>query len=123
MVVSQLKPSSSCFSVSAFSQHDFSSSSSNYHPAVILPVNNHTKFIALSSFLFWSFSCFGYVCLVQGLGNNSGDYQKLQLTLKQYGIPNVVAKVSRLDWLRNAAGLLDPNYWRGTLRPRPVLDW
>jgi len=28
-----------------------------------------------------------------------------------------------LDWLRNAAGLLDPNYWKGTLRPRPVLDW
>lgn len=35
----------------------------------------------------------------------------------------MVAKVSRIDWLRNAAGLVDPNYWRGTLRPRPVLDW
>lgn len=34
-----------------------------------------------------------------------------------------MASVSRLDWLRNAAGLIDPNYWRGTLRPRPVLDW
>ena len=62
--------------------------------------------------------------IFQGLGNNSGDYHKLELTLKDYGIPNVVvAKVSRLDWFRNAAGLLDPNYWRGTLRPRPVLDW
>lgn len=36
---------------------------------------------------------------------------------------SVVAKVSRLDWLRNGAGLVDPNYWRGTLEPRPVLDW
>ncbi|KAL2515261.1 lipase [Forsythia ovata] len=35
----------------------------------------------------------------------------------------MVAKVSRIDWLRNAAGLLNPNYWRGTLSPRPVLDW
>lgn len=35
----------------------------------------------------------------------------------------VVARVSRFDWLRNVAGLVDPNYWRGTLRPRPVLDW
>ncbi|KAF7845075.1 GPI inositol-deacylase PGAP1-like protein [Senna tora] len=70
--------------------------SSTYRPAVILP----------------------------GLGNNSGDYQKLIQTLNdKYGVPTVVAKVSRIDWLRNAAGLVDPNYWRGTLRPRPVLDW
>ncbi|XP_010275141.1 PREDICTED: uncharacterized protein LOC104610291 isoform X2 [Nelumbo nucifera] len=61
--------------------------------------------------------------ILPGLGNNSSDYQKLQVTLKEYGVPTVVAKVSRVDWLRNAAGLLDPNYWRGTLRPRPVLDW
>ncbi|KAF5192726.1 alpha/beta-Hydrolases superfamily protein [Thalictrum thalictroides] len=61
--------------------------------------------------------------ILPGLGNNSGDYQKLQLTLKDYGVPTVVAKVSRSDWLRNAAGLADPNYWQGTLRPRPVLDW
>ncbi|KAJ1399031.1 GPI inositol-deacylase PGAP1-like [Sesbania bispinosa] len=71
-------------------------SSSNYRPAVILP----------------------------GLGNNSGDYNKLEQTLNsKYGVPTVVAKVSRLDWFRNAAGLLDTNYWRGTLQPRPVLDW
>ncbi|KAJ4721399.1 GPI inositol-deacylase PGAP1-like protein [Melia azedarach] len=61
--------------------------------------------------------------ILPGLGNNSGDYQKLQLTLKDYGVPTVVAEVSRIDWFRNAAGLVDPNYWRGTLRPRPVLDW
>lgn len=59
----------------------------------------------------------------QGLGNNTNDYEKLALILNDYGVPTVVVKVSRIDWLRNAAGLLDPNYWRGTLRPRPVLDW
>ena len=47
----------------------------------------------------------------QGLGNNTGDYARL------------VARVTRPDWLRNAAGLADASYWRGTLRPRPVLDW
>ncbi|KAI3435235.1 uncharacterized protein J3R85_006343 [Psidium guajava] len=61
--------------------------------------------------------------ILPGLGNNTGDYGKLQLTLDGFGVPSVVAKVSRLDWFRNAAGLVDPNYWRGTLRPRPVLDW
>ncbi|KAL2536702.1 alpha/beta-hydrolase superfamily protein [Forsythia ovata] len=61
--------------------------------------------------------------ILPGLGNNTDDYQKLTLILKEYGVPTVVAKVSRIDWLRNAAGLLEPNYWRGTLRPRPVLDW
>ncbi|XP_020229250.1 uncharacterized protein LOC109810241 isoform X2 [Cajanus cajan] len=72
------------------------SSNTNYRPAVILP----------------------------GLGNNTGDYQRLKQTLKEkYGVQTVVAKVSRLDWLRNAAGLVDPNYWRATLQPTPVLDW
>ncbi|KAJ6763182.1 ALPHA/BETA-HYDROLASES SUPERFAMILY PROTEIN [Salix purpurea] len=61
--------------------------------------------------------------ILPGLGNNTGDYQKLELTLQEYGVPTVVAKVSRFDWLRNAAGLADPNYWSGSLRPRPVLDW
>nr|XP_043610056.1 uncharacterized protein LOC122581825 isoform X2 [Erigeron canadensis] len=60
--------------------------------------------------------------ILPGLGNNTGDYQKLALTLQGYGVPTVVANVSRVDWLRNAAGLVDPNYWRGTLQPRPVLD-
>ncbi|KDP39608.1 hypothetical protein JCGZ_02628 [Jatropha curcas] len=61
--------------------------------------------------------------ILPGLGNNTADYQKLEVTLKEYGVPTVVAKVSRFDWFRNAAGLVDPNYWRGTLQPRPVLDW
>lgn len=34
-----------------------------------------------------------------------------------------VAKVRRIDWLRNAAGLVDINYWKGTLEPRPTVDW
>ncbi|CAL0318931.1 unnamed protein product [Lupinus luteus] len=73
-----------------------SSSNYNYRPAVILP----------------------------GLGNNSSDYKKLEETLKdKYGVATVVAKVSRLDWLRNASGLLDSNYWRGTLQPTPILLW
>ncbi|KAL0379969.1 UNVERIFIED_CONTAM: hypothetical protein Sangu_0061200 [Sesamum angustifolium] len=89
----------SCRCTSTLSQGDLISSppttSTTYRPAVILP----------------------------GLGNNTNDYQKLALVLKDYGVPTVIAKVSRIDWLRNAAGLLDSNYWRGTLRPRPVLDW
>ncbi|KAL7158260.1 hypothetical protein ABFS83_02G130500 [Erythranthe nasuta] len=84
---------------STLSQSDSISSppivSTTYRPAVILP----------------------------GLGNNTNDYQKLALILKDCGVPTVIAKVSRIDWLRNAAGLLDSNYWRGTLRPRPVVDW
>lgn len=69
-----------------------------------------------------SFNCRPAVIL-PGLGNKSGDYRNLKDTLEGYGVPTVVANVSRIDWLRNAAGLVDPNYWRGTLRPRPVLDW
>ncbi|KAK9683658.1 hypothetical protein RND81_10G157000 [Saponaria officinalis] len=61
--------------------------------------------------------------ILPGLGNNTGDYHRLQVSLKEYGITSVVARVSRLDWFRNAAGLADLNYWKGTLRPRPVLDW
>ncbi|CAM8935525.1 unnamed protein product [Rhodiola kirilowii] len=43
--------------------------------------------------------------------------------MEKGGVPSVVAKVSRLDWFRNAAGLVDANYWKGSLSPRPVLDW
>lgn len=31
--------------------------------------------------------------------------------------------MNRLDWARNAAGLADVNWWRGTLSPRPTVDW
>nr|CAD1840913.1 unnamed protein product [Ananas comosus var. bracteatus] len=65
------------------------------------------------------------VAILPGLGNNRGDYGALAAALREkHGVAAaVVAEVSRIDWLRNAAGLLDPNYWSGTLRPRPVLDW
>jgi len=33
------------------------------------------------------------------------------------------AQVSRPDWLRNAAGVVDPAYWRGELCPTPTVDW
>ena len=63
--------------------------------------------------------------MAQGLGNNTGDYARLAAALRDdHGLPAaVVARVTRPDWLRNAAGLADASYWRGTLRPRPVLDW
>lgn len=96
-----------------------SSSSNNYRPAVILPVS-----LSLSFSVCIHFDADTIINLNQGLGNNSGDYQKLEATLNdKYGVSTVVAKVSRLDWFRNAAGLIDPNYWRGTLQPSPVLDW
>lgn len=60
---------------------------------------------------------------MQGLGNNTGDYDELVASLAARGITAVTAKVSRPDWLRNASGLLDGNYWKGTLQPRPTLDW
>ncbi|XP_040376889.1 uncharacterized protein LOC102718805 [Oryza brachyantha] len=63
--------------------------------------------------------------ILPGLGNNTADYARLAAALRDdHGVPAVaVARVSRPDWFRNAAGLVDPNYWRCTLRPRPVLDW
>ncbi|CAN1271972.1 hypothetical protein LINPERPRIM_LOCUS14369 [Linum perenne] len=61
--------------------------------------------------------------ILPGLGNNTADYGSLQTTLGEFGVPTVVAKVNRIDWLRNAAGLLDSSYWSGNLKPRPVLDW
>jgi pimeloyl-ACP methyl ester carboxylesterase len=63
--------------------------------------------------------------ILPGLGNNTADYARLAAALRDdHGVPAVaVARVSRPDWLRNAAGLVDPSYWRCNLRPRPVLDW
>lgn len=61
--------------------------------------------------------------MLQGLGNNTADYDGLRASLEERGFPCAVAQVARADWLRNAAGLLDANYWKGTLKPRPVLDW
>ncbi|KAK1273084.1 F-box protein SKIP31 [Acorus gramineus] len=58
-----------------------------------------------------------------GLGNNSKDYLGMVGCLERQGVAAVTPKVSRLDWFRNAAGLLDGNYWKGTLSPKPVCDW
>ncbi|KAI5067032.1 hypothetical protein GOP47_0017560 [Adiantum capillus-veneris] len=63
------------------------------------------------------------VVILPGLGNNSNDYNELKMSLEDKGLPVTVAQVSRPDWLRNALGLLDGNYWSGKLTPRPVLDW
>eukprot|EP00250_Pteridium_aquilinum_P002181 c1237_g1_i1 orf=389-1435(-) len=63
------------------------------------------------------------VVILPGLGNNSNDYTELKVSLEDKGLSVTVAQVSRPDWLRNALGLLDRNYWSGKLSPRPVLDW
>ena len=63
-----------------------------------------------------------FVCL-QGLGNNQNDYQELKSSLEERGLRATILEVSRPDWLRNALGLLDRNYWAGKLTPRPILDW
>lgn len=43
--------------------------------------------------------------------------------VQERGLAVKVAAVSRPDWLRNAAGLTDASYWRGTLQPRPTVNW
>ena len=63
------------------------------------------------------------VVVLPGLGNNSKDYAILAEDLRKRGLKVDIAKVTRLDWFRNAAGLFDVNYWRGTLEPRPTVDW
>lgn len=32
-------------------------------------------------------------------------------------------QVGRADWSRNAGALTDINWWKGTLKPRPAVDW
>ena len=51
------------------------------------------------------------------------DYDPLAAALREKGLLVETAKIARLDWGRNALGLLDVNYYRGTLQPRPVVDW
>lgn len=64
------------------------------------------------------------VVILPGLGNNSTDYTKLKEDLLRRGCSAVeVAPVRRIDWARNAAGLMDGKYWTGTLKPRPTVDW
>eukprot|EP00891_Asterochloris_glomerata_P003702 jgi/Astpho2/3702/fgenesh1_pm.00060_%23_5_t len=59
----------------------------------------------------------------RGLGNSRTDYAPMAELLEEQGLAVSIAAVNRVDWLRNAAGVVDPNYWRGTLNPRPTVDW
>ncbi|GFR40829.1 hypothetical protein Agub_g1304, partial [Astrephomene gubernaculifera] len=63
------------------------------------------------------------VLILPGLGNNAADYGPLASLLEARGMAVEVAQVSRLDWSRNAAALVDPNWWKGTLQPRPAVNW
>jgi hypothetical protein len=58
-----------------------------------------------------------------GLGNSAADYTALATSLQERGLVVETTSVARLDWARNAAGLADPAWWRGTLSPRPTVDW
>ena len=63
------------------------------------------------------------VVILPGLGNCTEDYDDFASELESRGFSATVAKVIRPDWLRNAAGLTSLSYWRGTLEPRPTVDW
>ena len=63
------------------------------------------------------------VVILPGLGNCDADYAELASLLRSKGAAVRVARVARIDWARNAAGLLLPEYWKGTLKPRPTVDW
>jgi pimeloyl-ACP methyl ester carboxylesterase len=63
------------------------------------------------------------VVILPGLGNASEDYDELVSLVRARGHVVQVADVKRIDWLRNAAGAVTPEYWRGTLAPRPTVDW
>ncbi|KAL4517201.1 hypothetical protein Ndes2437B_g06808 [Nannochloris sp. 'desiccata'] len=63
------------------------------------------------------------VIILPGLGNNAADYSNLAAQLQTQNLHVEVAPVARIDWARNAAGLLDTAYWTGSLKPRPTVDW
>lgn len=67
--------------------------------------------------------CEQSVVILPGLGNASTDYSVMQSDLEMCGYDVETCVVRRVDWLRNAAGLTDVNYWKGTLNPRPTVDW
>ena len=58
-----------------------------------------------------------------GLGNSKNDYKALAELLTKEGLVVEIAGVNRVDWLRNAAGVVDINYWKGTLNPQPTVNW
>ena len=63
------------------------------------------------------------VVILPGLGNASGDYKQLEADFTAMGSITRVAQVRRIDWARNASGIVDPNYWAGTLSPTPTVNW
>ena len=64
------------------------------------------------------------IVILPGLGNAASDYASLAAALLARGAPSVaIVPVARPDWLRNAAGLLRPEYWTGALTPAPTTDW
>lgn len=63
------------------------------------------------------------VLILPGLGNNAADYNDLADLLRGRGLAVATAGVARPDWSRNAAALTDGDWWRGTLKPRPAVDW
>ena len=63
------------------------------------------------------------VVVLPGLGNSYRDYIDMAALLEAKGLLVEVAQVARADWFRNAAGLRNPAYWKGTLQPRPTVDW
>jgi hypothetical protein len=63
------------------------------------------------------------VLILPGLANNAADYAELAENLRQRGLAAQVVQVGRADWGRNAAALTDSNWWKGTLRPRPAVNW
>ena len=63
------------------------------------------------------------VVILPGLGNATGDYDALKADLEKLQLTARVANVARIDWARNAAGVVDMNYWKGTLCPTPTVNW
>lgn len=63
------------------------------------------------------------VVIMPGLGNAKNDYKALAELLTKEGLTAEIASVNRIDWLRNAAGVVDINYWKGTLNPQPTVNW
>lgn len=63
------------------------------------------------------------VVILPGLGNAAGDYAAISEDLRAHGLAVATAPVARWQWLLNAAGLTDAAYWKGTLQPRPTVDW
>lgn len=64
------------------------------------------------------------VVILPGLGNATEDYEEFKEELSSRGfVATSIAQVARPDWLRNAAGIVKPSYWKGTLKPRPTVDW